>query len=71
MHNVVMSRLRRNADEPTTSLPLPLATGLSNSADPARPSLLDLPSEIRNNIYGYLLEFSQPVRIAIGPPYQP
>ena len=45
----------------------PLATGDSKPADPERPSFLRLPSEIRNHIYGLLLDSRDPIRVDCSP----
>ena len=42
---------------------LPLSLGDSERADPDKPSILDLPSELRNHIFSYLVEFRTPVSV--------
>lgn len=42
---------------------LPLSGGDSKSADPHKHSLVTLPAELRNRIFEYLVEFSEPVKV--------
>ncbi|KAI4920877.1 hypothetical protein J4E85_008992 [Alternaria conjuncta] len=44
-------------------VPLPLSGGESKPADPRKYSLVTLPAELRNKIFGYLVEFSEPVKV--------
>ena len=48
---------------PRYIIPSPIATGQSKPLDPNRHSLVKLPAEIRNQIFGYLVEYSEPIVI--------
>ena len=44
-------------------VPLPLSGGDSKPADPRKHSLVTLPAELRNKVFGFLVEFSAPVKV--------
>ncbi|KAI4920876.1 hypothetical protein J4E85_008991 [Alternaria conjuncta] len=48
----------------------PLRLGHSKSADPEKPSILDLPGELRNQIFAYLVTFPFPVNVEFGTHYR-
>ena len=50
---------------PRYVVPSPIATGESKPIDPSRHSLVKLPAEIRNHIFGYLVEYSEPIVIEL------
>jgi len=51
-------------------VPLPLSGGNSKPADPRKHSLVTLPAELRNKIFGFLVEFSEPVWVTSRRHYQ-
>ena len=48
----------------------PLRLGDSKRADPEKPSILDLPGELRNQIFAYLATFPFPVNVEFGTHYR-
>ena len=51
---------------PPYTIPLPIATvGDPKPIDPSRHSLVKLPAEIRNRIYGFLVQYSEPIVIEL------
>ncbi|KAH6853021.1 hypothetical protein BKA58DRAFT_406424 [Alternaria rosae] len=48
---------------PQYIIPSPITTGDSKPIEPSRHSFVKLPAEIRNRIFGYLVEYSKPIVI--------
>jgi len=49
----------------------PLSLGDSKRADLDKPSILDLPGELRNHIFSYLVESRTSVSVVYGTHYRP
>lgn len=67
------SIMQYNLDPPASTLAMdnfrpapPLALGDSKPADPNKPSIFDLPPELRNKIFEYLVKSSTPVKVQFG-----